>query len=202
MTTIPVNLAVEDPLSESVLRRLTAHVGRGYAIGAAYNRGGNGYLKRCIRGWNQAAKGRPLILLTDLDQGDCPQALMRDWLPVPRHPNLLFRVAVREVEAWLLSDRINLAHFLRCSVTRIPTDPENLPDPKVSLVNLATSSRSTDIRDRLVPRRGHTAKQGPDYNACLAEFVQDRWDIAAACLNSKSLRQTVNRLEAFTPAWE
>jgi hypothetical protein len=102
---IPVNLATEDELSESVLRRLLAHADKGYSVGAAYGRRGFGYLRRTITGWNRAARFVPWVVLTDLDRGTCPAALIDEWLTEPKHPNLLLRVAVREVEAWLLADR-------------------------------------------------------------------------------------------------
>ena len=102
---IPVNLATEDELSEAVLRRLLDHADRGYAIGTAYGRRGFGYLRRTITGWNRAAQFVPFIVLTDLDRRPCPTELIEDWLREARHPNLLLRVAVREVEAWLLADR-------------------------------------------------------------------------------------------------
>src|SRR5271166_3110925 len=102
MNLIPVNLATEDELSETVLLRMLADLGR-FAVGTSYRRGGFAYLERNISGWNHAAKGIPFILLTDLDRCVCPAKLFGDWLKAPRHPNLLFRVAVREVEAWLLA---------------------------------------------------------------------------------------------------
>lgn len=103
MNPIPVNLAVEDELSEVVLRRLLADA-RCYAVGTVYGRRGNGYLRKTIVGWNRAARGCPFIVLTDLDNTRCAPSLIAEWLTVPKHPNLLFRIAVREVEAWLLSD--------------------------------------------------------------------------------------------------
>jgi hypothetical protein len=99
MSTIPVNLAVEDELSDEVLRRLLQYTGRAYHIGATYGRSGFGYLRSTIRGWNRAARGVPFIVLTDLDTHTCPPILIRDWLAEPLNPNLLLRVAVREVEA-------------------------------------------------------------------------------------------------------
>lgn len=201
MSPIPINLAVEDELSEVVLRRLLSEAGRGYAVGAAYGRNGFGYLRRTIGGWNQAAQGRPFIVLTDLDDADCPLSLINSWLPVPIHPNLLFRIAVREVESWLLSDTVNFARFLGCSVSRMPPDPDRLPDPKQTLIDLAKKSRSSAHRASLVPRAGSTAKQGPDYNACLSAFVRDGWSIEEAAKKSPSLGRTVRRLRDFTPAW-
>jgi hypothetical protein len=203
MTSIPVNLAVEDQLSEAVLRRILSHVDRGFAIGTAYNRGGYGYLKRTVRGWNRAAAGIPFVLLTDLDSRyDCPPALIGDWLTEPLHPNLLFRVAVREVEAWLLGDRTNLARFLRVSPVLIPTGPEALGDPKTTLIALAAKSRRTDIRDRIVPKKGSTARQGRDYNGCLTEFVRGNWDIDSSSGECPSLRHALRRIREFDPVWD
>ncbi len=140
MNPVPVNLAVEDALSEAVLRRVLAESGREYAVGAVYCRGGFGYLKRTIRGWNNAARGTPFVVLTDLDRGECAPSLICEWLPGFIHPNLLLRVAVREVEAWLIGDRENMARFLRCPLSRVPTSPEALDDPKRALVELARDS--------------------------------------------------------------
>jgi hypothetical protein len=203
MSTIPINLAVEDQLSEAVLRRILSHLDRGYAVGTAYNRGGYGYLKRTVRGWNSAAVGVPFVLLTDLDaRYPCPRALIDDWLPVPQHRNLLFRVAIREVEAWLLSDRVNLAEFLGVPEVAVPRQAEILDDPKAALIDLARRSRSRDIRERIVPKLRSTARQGPDYNGCLSEFVSGHWDIEASCKECSSLLRAVHRLRVFTPAWQ
>jgi hypothetical protein len=200
MRLIPVNLAIEDELSEIVLRKVLKCLNR-YAVGNAHRRGGYGYLKKTIPAWNRAARGVPLIVLTDLDDCECPARLMANWLTVPRHPNLLFRVAVREVESWLLADRANFSRFLAVRETLIPTDSDSLADPKAALVKVAGRSRSKVTRDRIVPRRGSTAKQGPDYNACLGSFVRNDWDIQAAKAASPSLARTIDRLTAFNPVW-
>lgn len=201
MSVIPVNLAIEDELSEAVLRRILSYVDRGYAVGAAYRRGGFGYLRRTIAGWNRAAQGTPFIVLTDLDEYTCPRVLMEQWLQEPQHENLVFRVAVREVEAWLLADPENLAHYLRVRQARLPTDPDTLPDPKRAILDLARKSRSSDVRGRIVPKHGSTAQQGPDYNGCLAGFVAADWNIGAATRLSPSLRRSVKRLATFKPGW-
>jgi len=200
MTLIPLSLATEDELSEAILYRLLTNVDR-YAIGTAYRRGGFGYLRRTINGWNRAARGIPFMVLTDLDTGECPARLIGDWLRVERHPNLLFRIAVREVESWLLADPTNLSEFLGVTATPLQTDTDAIADPKAALVNLARKSRSKTIRDRIVPRKGSTAKQGPDYNGCLVSFVRGRWDIDLAKKNSASLARTVDRLASFNPVW-
>jgi hypothetical protein len=198
---IPVNIATEDEISEVVSRRLLEHANRSYAVGTAYGRTGFGYLRRLIPGWNQAAQGVPFILMTDLDQYPCPPALIDDWLNVPKHPNLLIRVAVREIEAWLLADRTSIAKFLRVSRDHVPADVEALPDPKATLVSLARRSRSRSIRERVAPRTGSTAHQGPDYNGCLAEYVSTLWDIDEAADVAPSLSRAMTALRIFTPVW-
>ena len=201
MNVVPVNLATEDELSEVVLLRILTGL-KQYVVGTAYRHGGFGYLKKTIAGWNRAAGSIPFIVLTDLDNCECPSTLIREWLDVPQHPNLLFRVAVREVEAWLLADRANLSRFLVVAQELVPINSDSLDDPKATLVNLARKSRSKVIRDRIVPKRNSTAKQGPDYNACLGSFVRDTWNIEAASTTSLSLARTVSRLRVFKPAWK
>ncbi len=200
MTLIPVNLATEDELSEVTLSKVLAKIGR-YAVGTAYRRGGFGYLRRTIHGWNRAARGIPFIVLTDLDTCECPPRLINDWLTVPKHPNLLFRIAVREVESWIMADPANLSEFLSIKKVLIPGSTDVIADPKTTIVDLARKSRSRDIRDRIVPKRGSTAKQGPDYNGCLGSFVRQHWDINTAKGNSPSLARTVHCLTLFNPVW-
>jgi hypothetical protein len=201
MCAIPINLAIEDELSEAVARHLLEHANRQYAIGAAYGQTGFGYLRNTIRGWNRAARGIPFMVLTDLDRYPCPAALIQDWLAEPLSPNLLLRVAVREVEAWLLADNTNLAQFLNVPERRLPKDPDTLTDAKATLIHLAGESRTRDVRVRIAPRIGSTAKQGREYNASLSEFVRSSWDVAAAQARSPSLNRAVQRLATFTPIW-
>jgi len=201
MNSIPVHLAVEDDLSEAILRRLLIHMDREFVVGVVYGRSGYGYLRSTIAGWNKAARGVPFVVLTDLDRYTCPSALIADWIPHHQHPNLLLRVAVREVESWVLADPASLSKFLGVKPEVIPPDSDSLPDAKAALVNVANQSRSREIRRRVVPKRGSTAKQGPDYNACLTEFVNSTWNIDAAGRGSESLGRTIGRLQAFTPSW-
>ena len=122
MTDIPINLAVEDDLSEAVLKEILKQSQRPFSIGVCLKRQGYGYLKKIVPGINKAAKGSPYLILTDLDRNECPLALLTEWLSCPKHPNLIFRVAVVEVEAWLLAHRQAFADFLSISVDLIPDD--------------------------------------------------------------------------------
>lgn len=201
MTVIPINLAVEDSLSEAVLRHLLKHANRGYIIGTAYGKSGNGYLRKTVMGWNSAAKGKPFVVLTDLDILPCPSELIKRWLPYAQHPNLLLRVAVREVESWLLADTDNLSTYLKVRQSWMPDNPDGLPDPKRTLIGIAKRSASSDIRERLVPKKGSTATQGRDHNGCLSAFVNSNWDVSSARKRSPSLERTIARFEVFQPTW-
>ena len=48
---IPINLAVEDSLSEIVLRVVLQQSGRHYAVGTCFRHYGFGYLRKRVNGW-------------------------------------------------------------------------------------------------------------------------------------------------------
>lgn len=199
---IPLNLAFEDALTESLAFKILRSIPTEYATRTIYNRGGNGYLKRTINGFNNAAKGIPFLVGTDLDTYECPQTLIDEWLTAPKHQNLLIRVAVREAEAWVLADRAGFAEFLGISVARIPNNLEELPDPKGSLIELVRGSRKKNLRDDICPAPNSTSKVGPSYNARLGGFVSGYWNPAAARLNSPSLNRAIDCLTTFQPLWQ
>jgi hypothetical protein len=192
---------MEDAVSEAVIQRVLRESRQKYATATIYNRGGNGYLQRVIGGFNNAAKGTPFLVLTDLDKYQCPATLMADWLNVPKHPNLLLRVAVTEVEAWLLADRQGIAAFLGVKPDLVPLSIEQLPNPKQTLVNLACTSRKREIKKDICPGENSTRKVGPNYNPQLVAFVERKWDLVAARANSESLNRLIDRLENFQPTY-
>jgi len=63
--------------------RVILNATKRYAVGTAYRRGGFGYLRKSIQGWNAAAKGKPFVVLTDLDAGRCPPELIPNGSPLP-----------------------------------------------------------------------------------------------------------------------
>ena len=180
---------------------MVAATGRNYAIGFVYGRGGFGYLKKITPGLNNAAKGTPFILLTDLDLGNCAPDLLAEWLKVPRHPNFLFRVAVREVEAWVLADRRGFAKYVSVRQAAVPESVDDLPDPKEKLLAIAAKSRKRELKIDLLPRKGSTSKIGPNYNGRLTHYVHTNWDVRVAEQHSPSLARAMRALRTFTPVW-
>jgi hypothetical protein len=192
-----INLAFEDPLHEAVLRKIFSQFI--FFVGRCFSHGGYGYLKTKIKGFNNAARVTPFLVLTDLDRIECAPILIKDWLPFPRHPNLLFRVAVREVESWVLAHRESFAKYFGINQNKIPLKVDEVIDPKQFLINLARKSKYRQIREAIVPRSGSSAKQGPDYNGALITCVNDHWDVKTAALNSPSLQKMINALVSYNP---
>ena len=107
---------------------------------------------------------------------------------------MCFRVAVRAIESWLLADREGLAHYLRIGRSIVPADPDNLLDPKGTVIELARRSRKRDIREDMSPRPGSGRRVGPAYTSRLIEFVEDRdngWRPDVAVGASDSLRRCI-----------
>lgn len=192
-----VALAVEDDLSETVLRQILYQLKFPLTISTVLKRNGYGYLKRIAAGLNNAAKGSPYILLTDLDNYECPLALINSWLPQPKHSNFLFRIAVREVESWVLADRERFSKFLGISIDLIPDNTDSLQDPKEFLISLTRRSRKRSLRDAIVPKQGSTATVGKNYNATLMQFLENDWRADVAAQHSSSLQRSLTAIRLF-----
>ncbi len=201
MTAVYINLAFEDSLSEAVIRQMLVQSGRSYKIHRCFSNNGNGYLRAKIDGFNQASKYMPFLVLTDLDSTyNCPIELRNDWLPLNKqHSNLLFRIAVKEVESWVLAHRNAFSKFLGITKDLIPIKVDELRDPKQTLINLAKRCRYREIREGIIPRLNSTAKQGPDYNGQLVRFVEKNWNVNQAKINSPSLYRSLEAVKRFNP---
>lgn len=199
---IPLSLVVEDALSEAVCHRLISDTHRDYHVSTVYSRGGKTWIQSKLQGLNRASKGVPFLILTDLDDETCPQSLRQNWLGGhPMESNLIFRVAVREVETWLFADAVTLARHIRVRKALLEANPEQVTDPKQFLINAARNSTSRRIREGLVPAIGSTARIGPDYNGILIQFVAQKWNTESAALRSDSLRRMRETLGSFVPTW-
>ena len=145
---------------------------------------------------NISASGMDIFLLTDLDSPeDCPPGLIRSWIKGTLNPKFFFRVAVMEVESWLMADRAGFANFLSIPIHRIPSPTDDILKPKEYLVSLARRSKKRRLRDELVPEPGAKIPVGYGYNTRLMEFVRDYWDLERAAVTSPSLKRTLDRLD-------
>lgn len=194
---IYLNIATEDVLSEVVLKRIISDFPDKYQIAGNFGKTGNGYLRKGLKGFNNASIHSPFLILTDLDYFECPVALIENWFKFEKNPNRIFRIAVREVESWLLADYKNLSKYLNISPDKIDKNPEKIIKPKNEIIKLAKLSRNKSIRDDLVPI-DNFASIGPNYNSRLSDFVLNHWNIDYAQKNSDSLLRTINYLSCFS----
>ena len=196
MSRITAILAVEDKLSEAVSIKILEDLGIG--ISQQLGLKGKGYLEKKAQSLNQTAKVIPVFMLTDLDSpSQCPPQLVQSWIKGEQNPKFFLRVAVMEVESWIMADRKGFADFLSIPIHRIPQDTDAIPQAKEFLVSLARLSKKTRLREDIVPLPGATSKVGPRYNSSLWEFVRVRWDIQFAASASMSLKRTLERLRTF-----
>jgi hypothetical protein len=191
-------VATEDRLSETIALRLLAEVGVSEDRARCFGRQGNGYLLKRLKNLNSTASAElKVLMLTDLDKIVCVAALLADWFGImQRDANLIFRVAVREVEAWLMADRDNFASFLGISRTKVQTGVEALADPKRELLNLAKRSKARGIKQGLLPEKNAVAVQGFGYNDLLCDFVRKSWSAREASKNAPSLLRARRQIHA------
>jgi hypothetical protein len=189
-------LLVEGLLDEAVGRSLIHHTGG--RVDAAFGKRGWTWIRENIDGFNGMAEEIPHLVIVDLmdTNFDCPVPVRDDWIPDPSD-KLLFRLAVREVESWLLADRANIARFLGRPKREIPQSPEQIEDPKRRLINLARDSRYEQITRKLVPS-DPTATEGRAYTSEMRKFVRKRWDPQVAAESAPSLRRCISALRELT----
>lgn len=190
-------LVVEDAPSEAVLRRLVMSAKHHLHVTSVFRAGGFGQIKSRLENFRNACHVIPHIVMTDLDTYPCPHELLKDWKVGKLPDRMLMRIAVREVESWLLADREGIAKLIRVPLVKIPTNPDELPDPKQVLLNLARRSKSPRFASEFVPAKGSKAKHGPMYNEHLIGFATRHWDSSQAELASPSLKRTIKRIEEF-----
>ncbi|MBD3287122.1 DUF4276 family protein [candidate division WOR-3 bacterium] len=188
-----IMLVIEGNLDNVVSKKLISTYASKIDIRRVIQLGGRSEIQKRINKYNQAAHILPFLVLVDLDTDECPPILINDWLP-QRNPHLLLRIAVRQVEAWLLADREAIADFLNVGLNRIPVQSETIDKTPELIMVVARKSRKKIIRES-IPPSGETAKRGRDYNGQLSRFVMEQWNPERARKNSPSLDKTILALQ-------
>lgn len=192
-----VDMLVEGDCDEIVVRKLLAETG--HSVGTVFGKGGIDKLRRLAFGISRRSRhGVPLIIVADhmdLDEGcpgDAAAALLAD------RPDLcLVRLAVPEIESWVMASRQEFADYLGVSVQLVPSNPDVVPDAKQRLVNIARKSTRKNKRMAIVPQPGTSASVGPGYIDELARFIQSDWQLSSARSSSRSLHKAAASLEKF-----
>ncbi len=193
--------AVEGPTDAPIAEKLIRRIGRTPRVISAT--GGSSQIDSGLKRWSQPSNRAAMLVLRDWDDRDsvpCAPALV-DKLAPARPNGLSLRIAVRSLEAWLMADVEAAKRYF--GVRRLPTDPEQLPRPKVVLVAACRKSTRAAIREGMATRGSISGVVGPQFVPIVTEFARDVWDPDRARLNAPSLDRTLRRLEALveTGSW-
>ena len=191
-----VALAVEGIVDEAVVLKLFQEAS--IVPGSSYICEGVGNLRRRLRGFNAGARHSPWFVLCDLDQKKCAPGLRYSFLGDAQAGGMQFRVAVREIEAWLLADRETFADFLGVSAKLIPQGPEQVDDPKRAVIDLARKSDKKEIRRGIVPSGTSGRRVGATYTAEVSRYVRERWSPTRASIAAPSLARAFMRCQTFS----
>ncbi|MDE2149816.1 MAG: hypothetical protein KGJ55_08300 [Gammaproteobacteria bacterium] len=193
-----VDLLVEGPTDEMALSRILSDVG--LEKGTTFGRRGIPEVRRLAPGLVKRASGSgiPLLILVDLiGSGDDCAAHIPDSIALHRDEKTLVRVAVRELESWLLADVDGLRSFFGDIGKWVLRDPEAEHDPKRAFFNIARKSKRHNTREGLVSERDGSLVAGPDYLGLMSEFLSQHWNPARARERADSLCRCMSRIEAL-----
>ncbi len=199
--TTAIRLATEDLPSEEVAVRLIGEWPGSFSLAPSGRFQGNGFgqLKSKLDAFLTLAEKRPVLMLIDLDKSDCAPRLKADWLRGKRIPSrFVFRIAVREIEAWLLADHPGMRRFLgERAAKHLPDNPDSLTDPKALLLQLARHAPSRIRGEMLRDDDPSRLRRGFGYNEQLAHYIRTEWDPERASERSDSLGRARHRLAAL-----
>jgi hypothetical protein len=192
-----IEAVVEGAPDAAAIRAIASHVA--LPLATVYFRSKPQILKG-LKGFNSAARFWPWLVVVDLDSSaPCAPDFVREHLSRPsRH--MRFRIAVREVEAWLMSDKTRMARFLGVPEGWLPDNPESLGDPKEVLVSIARRSNRREILEGMVPRPNSGTNVGPLYWNLLVEYITQmphQWRIEVAAQSAPSLSGCIDAIRSL-----
>lgn len=205
MTDVYCYAYVEDAPSAAVAHKLVATRNAQLNHRLVFRNGfpavmrGYGNIKsKCEAFLSMARAGIDTFILTDLDTAECACALIRDWFVIPQGDPVtlpsqcIFRVAVKEVESWILADHAAWAEYIEIPAANFSNYPDQLDDPKEHLLNVIRRKGKTKIHREMLPKGA--AHIGPKYNEVLCDFVNSLWMPERAAENSPSLDRALKAL--------
>jgi hypothetical protein len=195
----PIAIATEDQLSEAIVIRLISEISTPHYITFKLGKRGGGYLRSKMNSWCQMAQQQIVAVLTDLDRANCLIEFRDQWLVGEPPPNLLLRIAVREVESWVLADHVAMRALIGVKGV-LPSAPDELADPKQTLLKLAKRAPKK-IREDVIKIVDGNLMQGLGYNALLTAWVDSEWNPQRAAERSPSLARARLRLKEVIGAF-
>ena len=192
----PLAVVAEDRLTQAVLHKCVEKYLPNFQILRSEIKGGRGNVQRELAAYANLAQTMPVLVGFDLDQDNCAPGLISRWqLQYPPHENLLVRVAVREVESWVLADRKRFSSFVGSTSDDIDGNPDSLGDPKRTLLDIARACSGDELKRDLVPRNyAQYPRIGPAYNLRMCDFVAKKWRPHVAMGRSDSLTRAITAI--------
>lgn len=169
-----LTIAAEGSCDLAMMRRMVDSAG--HQVDREFNCRGKGNLDKRLPGYINACAHYNWFVLRDLDRDHaCAPGLLGMLAPQGIPDRMLFRIAVRSMESWLLADRDAISGWLRVPKRQVDSSPEDLQDPKGYLASLASRSSSKELRQRMSPDDRSGARVGPEYESSITEFISQHW---------------------------
>ncbi len=199
-----LTLAVEGRTDEIIARHILSYCGFSGSPRLVNGAGKQTILKKLPK-YNEAAKAANYegsvslyVVLLDLDNHDCVRDYVHNLIIKPEK-RLIIRVAVREIESWIMADREHFARFIGVARENIPRHPDLEQDPKATMFDLIRKGKGrTALQRDMLPAPG--ASIGSGYTTRIREFVTHKtypWRPDVAAHHSESLSRCIQALKKW-----
>ena len=194
-----IYLVSEDSLGCCIAESIVKHYRPDCIPHPIRDTGGLSVILRKLSDYNRTAAALKFFVVVDLDRENCVvEFIDKCFSGAPLSRGLLFRVAVREVESWLLADRAGFCDYFKISSQKLQKDPDSLRNPKEFLIHIINKyCKNRNYREDITPQEKTGALTGPAYNVRLIQFVKTKWSAKKAEKNSLSLRRAINAVKKF-----
>lgn len=188
-----IDVLVEGRVDAAFARKLVLHCGG--QPGREYGGRGIGYILPRAAGFARAATPeRRLLVLADFMDLHVPCAVAGlEKLNVDASPSVCVRLVVREIESWVMADGNAVADWLSVPISKVPTAPDDVADPKKAFLAIARRSRKKRLAEGLVHAKRD--REGRLYAANMAAFAMRHWSPDRAAERSPSLARAIHRLQ-------
>jgi hypothetical protein len=192
-------VVAEDKLTQAVLHKCLNYYVPSCEIVLSEVKSGRGNVQRNLAAYANLSTIMPVLVGVDLDHDVCAPSLLASWqASFGEHTDLLIRVAVREIESWILADRRRFAGFVGGQSDNVNPLPDTLPDPKRYLLDFAKNYADIELKRDLLPKDfNRYPRIGPAYNLQMCRFVEHKWRPHVALSRSDSLARAVSAIMAL-----
>ena len=194
-----IHVVSEDSLSECVATKIVKLYLKNHIPYPIHTGGGKSKILRRILQYNKSAKHLHFFIIIDLDREQCLAHFIKNCFKnQPLKKGMIFRVAVREIESWILADINGFYNYFTIPKQKLSSNPDKLNKPKQHLVNIIDQyCKKRTYKENIIPYKNSNAIVGPGYNSEMIKFIHNSWNVERARKNSESLNRCIMALKAF-----